>query len=547
MKANNKIYALLLTAVAILFHSCASDDNDWSGGPVPVKPQHNIVIMYENDVHCNVEGYAKFAGLRSEFKAQTPYVATVTVGDFVQGGNVGSMTSGEAIINIMNKVGYDVVNIGNHEFDYGLERMNYLLNKLDADVVNANYCHLPSKELVFKPYVIKTYGNVKVAYMGLLTPSTLNSTSPLKFLDKDGNWIYGFMGDELSDQTNRMVENARKEGANYVVLLSHLGDEKEWDNDTSFELIKKTRGIDAVLDGHAHHVFADTLIANADGKMVHLSCSGTKFENLGVLTIDTLGNISSKLYNTENYEKIDQDVKLFVDKVKEDATAAGDVVIGHSDFKLSIYDADHKRIVRKQECGIANFVVDSYRDMFGTDIAVLNGGGVRADIESGDISYNAIFNVTPFGNKLCSGTITGQQLLDGLEMCYSLLPNENGSFSQISGMRLTIDTSVTADFVLQNGIFVAMAEGSPRRVSNVEILNRNTGNYEPIDPSRTYTIAASSYLLRDLGAEGAFRYTKCDPDLGVTDAEVTVQYFRDKLKGVMPSRYAAPEGRITIK
>lgn len=538
-------FILLIGTGAMLFGSCTNDDIQID--PVPSEPQHNIVVMYENDVHCGVDGYAKFAALRSEFQAQTPYVTTVSAGDFVQGGDVGSMTTGAGIIDIMNYVGYDFVTIGNHEFDYGLERMTYLLDKLNATVVDANYCHLPSKELIYKPYVIKEYGNVKVAYMGLTTPSTLTSTSPLKFMDENGNRVYDFMRDELDEQTNRMAAQARSEGADYVVLLSHMGDIKGLNYETSIELIGHTKGIDVVLDGHSHSVIQDSLIANAEGKMVHLTSTGTKFQTLGVLTIDTLGYISTKLYDTEKYDKVDEGIKQYVDKVRTEASAAGNVVIGHTDYTLSIFDTDGKRIVRRQECGIANFVADSYREMFDTDVAVVNGGGVRVDIKAGDITYNDIFNVTPFGNLLCSGTITGQQLLDALESCYSVLPNESGDFAHISGMRLKIDTSVKAELVIEDGIFVEVAEGSPRRVSDLEILNRTTGQYEPVDPSRTYTIAGNNYMLRDMGNDGAFRYTQCDPDLGVTDAEVTVQYFRDKLQGAMPERYTAPEGRISIK
>lgn len=547
MKTTNKFLTLALMAVAAFFASCGNDVISNPASLAPAVPEHDIVVMYENDVHCGVDGYAKFAALRSEFLTQTPYVTTVSSGDFVQGGDVGSMTSGEGIIDIMNKVGYDYVTIGNHEFDYGLERMTYLLDKLNATVVNANYCRMPSRELVFQPYAIQQYGNVKVAYIGLITPSTLTSTSPLKFKDENGNWAYGFMNDELGEQTNSMVQKVRSEGADYVVLLSHLGDQTLQSYDTSVSLIKKTRGIDVVLDGHAHSVINDTLIANADGKMVHLTSTGTKFENLGVMTIDTQGHIGTKLYNAKQYDKVDEDVKQLVEKVRTDATAAGNVVIGHTDFNLSINDADGNRIVRKGECNVANFVVDSYRETFGTDVAVLNGGGVRAGIEAGEVTYNSIFNVTPFGNKLCSGSLTGQQLLDALEVCYSFLPDEGGSFAHVSGMRLTVDTSVRAEFVMDNGVFVSVAQGSPRRVSNLQILNRVTGNYEPVDPSRTYTIAGGDFMLRDMGCKGAFRYTQCDPDLGITDAEVTVQYFRDKLQGVMPARYAATEGRITIK
>lgn len=529
---------------AMAFGSCGNEDNPFV--PTPSLPERNIVIMYENDVHCAVDGYAKFAALRSEFEAKTPYVTTVSAGDFIQGGDVGSMTTGAGIIDIMNKVGYDYVTLGNHEFDYGIERMDELMDNLNATVVDANYCHYPSMELVYQPYAIEEYGKVKVAYIGITTPHTFTSTSPLKFMDEDGNKKLDFMNGELNEQTNRMAEQARGEGADYVVLLSHIGILSYADIENSYELIGHTRGIDAVLDGHSHSVIKDTLIANAEGKMVHLTSTGTKFQNMGVLTIDTLGNISATLFDTEEYGKVDENVRQYVNKVRNDASEAGNVKIGQSAFTLSINDENGRRIVRKQECGLGNFIADSYRDIFGTDIAVVNGGGVRTDLKAGDITYNDIFNVTPFSNTLCSGTITGQQLLDALEMCYSVTPDEVGRFMHISGMRLDVDTSVNPQFELDNGLFVAVADGSPRRVSNLEILNRTTGNYEPVDLQRTYTIAGSNYVLRDLGSEAAFRYTVCDADLGVTDVEVTVQYFRDTLQGVMPARYAAPEGRVVI-
>ena len=536
-----------ILALTVFLTGCR-DNVDVSVEPTPSVPDQDIVIMYENDVHCAVDGYAKFVALRSEFKAKTPYVATVSSGDFIQGEAVGNITQGSAIIDIMNKVGYDYVTLGNHEFDYGLNRMYYLLDEqLNATVVDANYCHYPSKELIYQPYAIKEYGKVKVAYIGLTTPTTMTSTSPLKFVDANGERILDFMNDELDEQTNHMADKARSEGADYVVLLAHIGLFRLSGVENSIDLINHTRGIDAVLDGHSHSIINDTLIANAEGKMVHLTSTGTKFQNMGVLTIDTSGSISAMLYKADAYDKVDAEIKQYVEKVKNDATEAGNYVIGHSDFEMSIYDADGKRVVRNQECGLGNFVADSYREMFGTDVAVVNGGGLRETIKAGNVTYNNIFNVTPFGNTLCSGNITSQQLLDALEFCYSVLPEEAGRFSHISGMRLCIDTSVKAEFEMTDNQFVAVKKDSPRRVSDLEILNASTGTYEPVDLSRTYTIASNNFLLRDLGSEAAFRYTVCDPDLGITDAEVTSQFFRGKLQGEMPARYAAPEGRIVIK
>ena len=544
MKTIKKFLAL---AIGLVTYTSCSDDSV-SNPIVPVLPDQNIVVMYENDVHCATEGYAKFAALRSEYKAQTPYVTTVSAGDFVQGGVIGTLTNGDGIVKIMNKVGYDIVTPGNHEFDYGMKQLYHLLNEcLDATTVCANFCHYPSMETVFKPYVIKEYGKVKVAYIGLTTAKTLTSTSPSNYQDGNGNKIYDFMNRQLGELTNRMVEKVRSEGANYVVLIAHLGDGIVPDCKNALDIIHETQGIDVVLDGHYHTVINDSLVANSEGKVVHYTSTGTKFQNMGVLTINTTGSISTHLVETATYAKTDTEVQAFVDKINEEVMAAGDYVIGKTDFDLSINDADNKRIVRNQESALGNFIADSYMDLFDTNVAMVNGGGLRESLKRGDITYNNVLAVTPFSNTMCSATITGQQLLDGLEYSYSLLPNESGSFIHVGGMRMNIDLSVHAEFVKEDGLFVAVAEGSPRRVSNLEIYNKATGQYEPMNPSRTYTVASSNYILRELGCSGAFRYAKPDVDLGITDVEATVKYLRDKLNGIIPSRYSSIEGRIVIR
>ncbi len=540
------ILAIALAISAMTFTSCNDSVGDTE---TPILPHQDIVVMYENDVHCATEGYAKFAALRSEYKAQTPYVTTVSAGDFAQGGIIGTLTNGEGVTKIMNKVGYDIVTPGNHEFDYGLKQMFHLLNDcLDATVVCANFCYYPSMELVFKPYTIKEYGPVKVAYIGLTTANTLTSTAPSNFQDAEGKRIYDFMNNQLATQTNQTVQKARSEGADYVVLIAHLGDGPVPDCKNALDIIHATQGIDAVLDGHYHTVIRDSLVANAAGEMVHYTSTGTKFQNMGVLTIDKTGSISTHLVETATYDKADAEVQAFVDKINDEVLAAGNYVIGHSDFDLSANDAEGKRIVRNQESALANFFVDSYMDLFGTDVAMVNGGGLRTGLKAGDITYNNILAVTPFGNTMCSGTITGQQLLDGLECSYSLLPYESGSFIHVGGMRLTIDLSVQPQLIKDaNGLFVAVAEGSPRRVSNLEIYNKQTGQYEPMVPSHTYTVASSNYILRELGCSGAFRYAKPAEDLGITDVEATIKYLRDKLQGIIPSNYSSTEGRIVIR
>lgn len=514
----------------------------------PALPDKDIVVMYENDVHCGIEGYAKFAALRSEYKEKTPYVTTVSAGDFVQGGAIASMTTGEGIIRIMNEFRYDIVTPGNHEFDFGMERMQYLLSeKLDATVVSSNICHFPSKELLFAPYEIREYGDVKVAFMGVTTPSTMVATKPTVFLDDEGNRIYDFMNDDLCGQISNMAGKARSEGADYVVLLAHVGVDEKDPFRTGEDIIRSTKGIDVVLDGHSHTVIPDSIVDNSEGKPVHYSSTGTKFQYMGVLTIDTEGKITTRLVETESYDRTDSGIMEFVRNVEEEVTSKGNVVIGHSDFDMSINNAEGKRIVRRQESALGNFIVDSYRDIFHTEIAVANGGGIRETIKAGDITFNNLLATSPFGNTLSSATITGQQLLDALEYEYSVLPDENGSFMHVSGMKLSIDISVTPRFIVENNLFKSVAEDSPRRVSDLMIYNEELGRYEELDPAGTYTIALSNYIARDLGCGGAFRYVQPDADLGIIDVDATVIYLRDALKGTVPSRYSDTEGRITIK
>lgn len=541
----SKYYNLLnvLIAVCITVVLCSNGTS--------VAPDKDIVVLYENDVHCAVDGYAKFAALYSDYIALTPYVTKVSSGDFLQGDIIGSLTSGDAIVKIMNKVGYDYVTLGNHEFDYGVSRMNKLLKEeLNATVVNANFCHYPSMKLCFQPYAIKEYGNVKVAYIGLTTAATLVDESPLTFQDKSGRKIYDFMGGRISERTNRMVEKARGEGADYVILLCHLGNEPEIPGviaENALSVIHNTKGIDAVCDAHSHSVIHDSLVVNAEGKNVHYTSTGTKFKYIGTLTIGADGNISTKLVDTAKYLKEDDDVKQYVTDIYQNVTKAGNYVVGHTDVVIPFNDAKGERAVRSQECGLGNFFADSYRSMTRTDVAVITGGGLRESIKAGDITYNDILAVTPFGNTICTATMTGQQLLDALEYCSSELPGEAGRFAHVSGMRYSVDTSVKARFVMEDNMFVAVAEDSPRRVKKLEIQNQATGEYENCDPDRTYTITSLKYTLMDMGNEGAFRYASSAVDFGNVDVDVTIDYIRNALGGKIPSRYAAPEGRIVIE
>lgn len=515
---------------------------------MPDRPSSPIVILYENDVHCAVDGYARLVALREEQRELTPYVTTVSCGDFVQGDVVGSISKGESVVEIMNHVGYDVVTLGNHEFDFGMAQMFKLTEALEATVVSANFRNHHNGELIFPSYQIIRYGDVDIAYLGLTTTTTATSVSPLTFLDEAGNIAYDFSKPDFYENAQRQIDKARSEGADYVVVLAHLGDRNREGHASSIGLISHTVGIDVVLDGHDHSVIADTLVHNLEGRPVLLSSTGTKFEYVGVLTLSTDGTFSSRLEpGISALGVTESNTRSFVEKVKEQTLLKGQQVIGTSEVNLSINDAFGNRLVRSEETNIGNFCTDAFRIVLNVDVSLLNGGGIRTDIPEGEVTYNHLLSVFPFNNTACTAYLTGQQLVDILEFGASSLPGEDGSFMQVSGVRFELDPSVPSPVIVDEyRLFSEVGEGK-RRVNNVLVIDKKTGVYHPVDLNRKYTLAAFDYQIKNLGCAGAFRYVTLKEDNLGQDVEVLATYITDILKGRIGRKYRAPEGRIRIK
>ena len=509
------------------------------------RPDSTIFIIYENDVHCVVDGYSRLASLRAKQQMVTSYVTTVSCGDFVQGGVVGSVSFGEHIVGIMNQVGYDVVALGNHEFDFGASQLFRLTDLLDASVVCANFRDLRTGELVFPDYRMVRYGEVDIAYVGLITPETATMVAPATFWDEDGNPLYDFMLNEFYQQAQSCVDHARASGADYVVLLSHLGDSERTAYPSSLGLIAATSGVDVVLDGHDHHVISDTLVHNKEGKPVLLSSTGAKFQNIGLLTLSTDGKFSSRLVSYADL-KPDAQVQAYVDGVKEKTLAEGKRIVGHCDVDLPIVDASGAMNVRCREMPIGNFCADAFRLMLNADVAMINGGGIRAGLTSGEVTFNDLLAVFPFSNTACIATLTGQQLLDALEMSVRFVPDMDGSFMQVSGMTFEVDPSVPSPVVLDEYSLFSHVSPAPRRVSHLHIWDKTQGVYVPVDTDRTYVLASFDYQLKEFGNSAVFRYaTLKDDNLG-QDVEVLISYLTQMLGGRIGSAYAAPEERIRI-
>ena len=399
----------------------------------------DIVIIHTNDTHCGIEDNLGFEGLaayKKQMLALTPYVTLVDAGDAIQGAPVGTLTEGGAIIQLMNQAGYDFAIPGNHEFDYGMERFLSLSNRLNCGYYSCNLTKGPGNGSILRPYKLVDYDDVTVAYVGVTTPESITKSTPTYFQDKSGRYIYGFCddttGDTLYKQVQKAVDSARGEGADYVVLVGHLGDEGTTDYWTSKKVIANTNGIDIAIDGHSHETFT-LKVPNKDGVMVPLTQTGTKFANIGKITITPAGEITVELVDAvtdaEGNPAKDPEMADVIADVKSHYEESLKTVLGHTDVALTSQNPEtNLRAVRKAETNLGDFLADAYKNLLNADIGFVNGGGIRSSIDAGTITFQDALEVYPFGNMLCMVEITGQQIKDALEMGASLFPEESGAF-----------------------------------------------------------------------------------------------------------------------
>ena len=516
--------------------------------------KNDIVILYDNDVHCNVDSYEDMAALKKEMQEQSNYVSVVSCGDYLQGDVIGAISKGKAIVQIMNKVGYDVVAIGNHEFDYGVPRLKSLVKSMNAKVIASNFVKKSTGKPVFRSYTIKTYGKKKVAFVGVTTPESFTKSTPAYFQNSKGEFIYDFYGDStgklLAERVQKVVNTARKNGADYVVALTHMGTEgvtTQWDVQ---HLIKNTYGIDVVLDGHSHSTVPSMKVKNKNGKKITVSSTGTKFSNIGQLVIRKNGSITTELIPIdEEHQYEDAETKAYIDQVKAKYEKRLNQVIGKTEVDLTTLGANGERAIRNAETNMGDFCTDAARSAMDADVAIINGGGIRADIAAGDITYKDLVSVFPWNNELCVIEATGQQIKDALELGAKNYPEENGGFMQVSGMKYVIDASVPSSVVTdeQTGMFEKV-DGT-YRVKDIQVWNAAKTKYEPIKLKKTYKLAGINYTLRQNG-DGftMFDGNKVIKDNVMLDTQSLSIYLTDVLDGVVGEDYKDPagQGRITI-
>lgn len=523
----------------------------------------DIIILYTNDIHCGIEdniGYAGLAEYKDSLKEKTPYVTLVDCGDAIQGEFIGLVSEGSYVVDLMNEVGYDLAVLGNHEFDYGMEPLSEVLEQSRAQYLGCNISYSGDADNMLeglKPYEIIKYGPVKVGFIGVTTPESISSSTPAHFME-DGKFVYDFAnneeGQELYACVQGYVDECRKKGADYVILLTHLGDAEEYAPFSSVDLAKATEGVDVILDGHAHNTISCQIEQNRQGEEVLISSTGTKLSNIGQLVITANGYISTGLIS--DYEKKDEELQTFIADIKAAYETDLETVVAVAQPMLSCYSESGVRLVRNRETAIGNFCADAYRYVSGADIALVNGGGIRADLPQGDITYGDLFEVHPFGNTLCVVEASGQEILDCLEMCYRMVQykseedgqaiGEDGGFQQVSGIKFTVDTSVKSSVIVDEyDMFVAVGES--RRVKDVMVQNKQ-GEYEPLDVDGVYLVASHNYLLKEGGSGcGMFADNVFVIDEGMLDYQILETYMTEKLGGKIGEEYSYTEGRIYIK
>ena len=528
--------------------------------PEPAAKNGDVIILYSSDIHCGVEQGFGFVGLqqmRDSLEAQGYTTLLVDDGDAIQGEVIGTVTKGEAMIDLMNAMKYDVAIPGNHEFGYGGDRFLELTEKADFPYV---CCNLEKNgESIFPSYVIKEAAGIKIAFVGVTTPTTLNSSNPKFFQDENREFIYDFLQDESGEKlyaaVQKAVDDAKAEGADYVYVLAHLGMNDNLKPYSYADVLSHTTGIDVMLDGHSHDT-EQVVMKNKDGEQVVRSACGTKMACIGYSHISAKGGVvETNIWSWPNETPLPELLGIrnsmsdTIESVTQKSKELTDTTIASSEVKLTIYDPEAVdgsgnpvRMVRRAETNLGDFAADAIRIQTGADIGIMGGGAIRTDLEIGDISYGDILAVFPFQNQISVVRVSGQQILDALEWGARAVPDQFGGFLQVSGLSYEIHVSVPSGCQQdENGMMTVIV--GDRRVRNVKV------NGEPLDPNRAYTLAGSDYYILDNGdGYTAFKGAEVLQGQFKLDSQLMIDYIVDDLGGAIGAGYADPygQGRIVI-
>ena len=496
------------------------------------------VILHTNDVHGAVEGYAYIAQLKADYEAKGAEVILVDAGDFSQGTTYVSSTKGADAVTMMNAAGYDVVTLGNHEFDYGYAQLKENMSKAKFKVVCADVFNEDGTPIFDASYTYTTKSGVKVGFFGMETPETQTKANPalikgLTFADKDA------FTKAAADQVAALKD------ADVVICLAHLGVDAESAPYRSTDLYAAVKGIDFIIDGHSH-----TVMTKGE-KGEPIQSTGTAFKNIGVIVIDDASKKieSNSLYEIKEDTAKDATVaaaaKVIVDRVNNEYG------VKFATSKVELNGAKAPNGNRDVETNNGDLITDAMRwkvlqnkDGLTVNedhvVAITNGGGIRAAIAKGDVTKKDINTVLPFGNTVAVVYVTGEQLLEALEASTFSTPTAVGGFPQVSGINFTIHTGKAYD--KNDATYPESTYYGPKTINRVVI---NSVNGKEFKANEVYAVVTNNFCAAGGDTYYAFKAASAQFDTGIPLDEAVMEYVTKELKGVIGEQYAAPQGRVT--
>jgi len=516
-----------------------------------LKKENDIVILYTANTNCAGDEGATYAGIaayKKEMMQKYKYVELVDSGNYLSGRLLGTINNGSYAVDIMGCAGYDVATLGPKDFYYSVGRLLGFKGAVSFDIVSCNFYATESDESVFKGYVIREVGDKKIAYVGITSPDTFNLRTKNQFKDENGNFQYSFCQEDEAyfyERVQGSVDAAREEGADYVIVLSNLGISNLNAKYSVYQLISKTSGIDIVIDGGENKVLKQEMVKNKNASQVLLTMPGENLQQFGEIHITDKGITADIVYD---YRKKDVETSEFMQgeiyKCKQNAEKTTVKI----DFSLVMHGDNSKYLIRKQETNLGDFCADAYRVEMCADIAFVDAAAINSDIKKGELSYAEIESVFPYRQPISLVKASGQQIRDALEMGASRYPMESSAFLQVSGIKFDIDSAKPAALLVEDGVCVQISD--EYRVSNITVLNKETGEYEPIDFNKKYYVAISEYMKS--ATNGKFpMFNDCEVvlDQELTDQQILLKYIQKFYYSSIPDEYrdVNGQGRITIK
>ena len=516
-----------------------------------------VVILHTNDVHVGFEdniGYDGLALYKEEVEAQYDHVLLVDAGDAIQGAAIGAISKGAEIIKMMNRLGYDLAIPGNHEFDFGFDVLEDCSEQLSCGYTCANFCTADG-EPVFQPWRILEAGDLKIGFVGTVTPDTFTRSAIKDIVNEVGEPMYDFLADETGDRLSaalqKSIDEVRENSADYVILVAHLGSNSFNDSIySSNTIVGKLTGLDMVIDGHTHEVY-NTAIPDKDGKLIPIAQTGTKMQNIGQLTIYKDGHLEEKIVDLvpkveslphetvmRNTDRVvDPDMKEFLDDIAASYDGIMDQKIGDLSVDLVKMTDAGSDFSRTGENGLCELVTDAFLAIGNTQAAMIGAGTVRTNLEKGVITYKDVVNILPYCNEVITAEVSGQAILDALEFGVSNLPHASGAFPQVSGITFCINDGIESSVRKDENKQFLSVDGE-YRVSDVKVGGRE------LDPDGIYTLTLTTYIFTGGDGYTMFSDGKIIATTMLADNEVVMKYIKENLNGVVPEKYAGPQGRI---